>query len=403
MAWGTKVRGGLGRFFEYDTPKIVHIRSLRVGILYRLVQLTIIAYIVGYVIVWKKGYQLTENVESTVTSKVKGVVLTNVSLFGEDNPTERVWDTADYVVPPQENGAFFVTTNVIVTPNQQQGICPELLPSCSKDADCPRLSPSANGVRSGTCNTTTGSCNVYAWCPVERDQEPALPVLNGTEAFTVLIKNQIIFPKFGIRRRNILDSFQTNSTYLASCHYDPVNDPYCPVFVLADIIRLAGENYSAIAVKGAVIGFVIEWDCNLDLPVNWCLPKYSFRRIDNANDVSAKGWNFRYANYWTDTESQNHTVQRRTLVKAYGIRFIFYVYGVAGKFNMVPFFTNLGAGLALLGLAVIFCDIAILYCSKKRNFYKENKYYEVKDDDAFLIEESQQSSTNRSPSYSDFQ
>ena len=39
---------------------------------------------------------------------------------------ERVWDEADYVVPPAENGAFFVTTNVVITPNQTLGQCPEV-------------------------------------------------------------------------------------------------------------------------------------------------------------------------------------------------------------------------------------------------------------------------------------
>ena len=39
---------------------------------------------------------------------------------------ERVWDEADYVVPPAENGAFFVTTNVVITPNQTRGHCPEV-------------------------------------------------------------------------------------------------------------------------------------------------------------------------------------------------------------------------------------------------------------------------------------
>ena len=39
---------------------------------------------------------------------------------------ERVWDEADYVVPPAENGAFFVTTNVVITPNQTLGRCPEV-------------------------------------------------------------------------------------------------------------------------------------------------------------------------------------------------------------------------------------------------------------------------------------
>ena len=37
----------------------------------------------------------------------------------------RVWDVADYVVPPAENGAFFITTNVVLTPNQTQTACPE--------------------------------------------------------------------------------------------------------------------------------------------------------------------------------------------------------------------------------------------------------------------------------------
>ena len=43
----------------------------------------------------------------------------------ENRRFDRVWDEADYVVPPAENGAFFITTNVLVTPNQTQSRCPE--------------------------------------------------------------------------------------------------------------------------------------------------------------------------------------------------------------------------------------------------------------------------------------
>ena len=51
--------------------------------------------------------------------------------FGKHDVTKeddwkRVWDEADYVVPPAENGAFFVTTNVVITPNQTRGYCPEV-------------------------------------------------------------------------------------------------------------------------------------------------------------------------------------------------------------------------------------------------------------------------------------
>ena len=40
----------------------------------------------------------------------------------------RVWDEADYVVPPAENGAFFITTNLLVTPNQTQVVTIAHLP-----------------------------------------------------------------------------------------------------------------------------------------------------------------------------------------------------------------------------------------------------------------------------------
>lgn len=49
-----------------------------------------------YVCVLKKGYQDTDSVISSVTTKVKGLALTNTTGLGL-----RVWDEADYIVPPQ--------------------------------------------------------------------------------------------------------------------------------------------------------------------------------------------------------------------------------------------------------------------------------------------------------------
>ena len=84
----------------------------------------------------------------------------------------RIWDVTDIVVPPVENNAFFVTTNVVLTPGQQRGECPESpsgLAPCASDADCPAgraTSSLASGVNTGRCNTTTHSCQIYAWCPL---------------------------------------------------------------------------------------------------------------------------------------------------------------------------------------------------------------------------------------------
>lgn len=86
-----------------------------------------------FVLVYKKGYQETCPVESVVVTKVKGQVYTNVTVeeLGVPNHPElyiRVWDPSDYVVPSDglEEGGFFIMTNVVITPNQTRGVCPEV-------------------------------------------------------------------------------------------------------------------------------------------------------------------------------------------------------------------------------------------------------------------------------------
>lgn len=49
-----------------------------------------------------------------------------------------------------------------------------------------------------------------------------------------------------------------------------------------------------IFLQGGVIGVIINWDCDLDLPESECNPKYSFRRLDPKYDPASSGYNFRY-------------------------------------------------------------------------------------------------------------
>jgi P2X purinoceptor 4 len=120
------------------------------------------------------------------------------------------------------------------------------------------------------------------------------PLFEEVANFTVLIKNFVEFPTFGkmFRRRNIME--EANKTYLQSCHYSRDQDPFCPVFRIQDMISLAGENFTQLAVRGGVIVVSIDWDCNLDLDfMKFCKPMYSFRRADDPNTNIAPGWNFR--------------------------------------------------------------------------------------------------------------
>ncbi|KAI2651467.1 P2X purinoceptor 4 [Labeo rohita] len=328
-------------FFDYYTSKILVIRSKKVGTLNRFTQALVIAYVIGYVCVLKKGYQDTDTVLSSVTTKVKGIALTNTTELGE-----RIWDVADYIIPPQvvrrfdeeeEDGSFFVLTNMIITPNQTQSKCaenPNPASICTSHKDCKRGFNDArgDGVRTGRCvtyNETMKTCEVLSWCPLEKI-------------------NNIRYPKFNFNKRNILPNI--NSTYLTQCVFSRKTDPDCPIFRLKDIVEEADEDFQTMAVHGGVMGVQIRWDCDLDMPQSWCVPRYTFRRLDNKDPENnvAPGYNFRFAKYYKETDG----TETRTLIKGYGIRFDVLVFGQAGKFNIIPTLLNIGAGLALLGLGL---------------------------------------------------
>jgi len=91
------------------------------------------------------------------------------------------------------------------------------------------------------------------------------------------------------------------------------------------------------------------------------LPKYNFVILDNT------GWNFRHGKY--------HEENRRTLVKAYGLKFLLNVSGNAGKFDLTKTVIILVTGLGLMGLANILCDFVLLNCSNEfRKQVMEKKY-----------------------------
>ncbi|XP_066057909.1 P2X purinoceptor 5 isoform X2 [Chamaea fasciata] len=333
----------------------------------------------GWVFVVKKGYQDTDtSLQSSVITKLKGVAFTNTSELGE-----RLWDVADYVIPPQGESVFFVMTNLIVTPNQRQATCPESasIPDalCDEDTDCleGKAVVAGNGVKTGRClkgrDSTRGTCEILAWCPVEKRYKPKKPLLGSAENFTVYIKNSIRFPKFKFSKMNVLAT--DNESYLKSCRYSQEH-PYCPIFVLGNIVRWAGGDFQEMASEGGVIGIQIEWNCDLDKAPSECNPHYSFSRLDNksAETSISSGYNFRFAKYYRDAEG----VDYRTLIKAYGIRFDVMVNGKAGKFNIIPTIINISSGLALMGAGAFFCDLVLLYLIKKSNFYRGKKYEEVK-------------------------
>ena len=149
--------------------------------------------------------------------------------------------------------------------------------------------------------------------------------------------------------------YHRNNMPQGICIYKP-DDPsthHCPIFRLGDIVERAGGDFIRLAIKGGVIGIGITWNCDLDWDFEkYCLPEYKFRILDTY------GWNFRHALY--------HEENRRTLVKAYGLKFLIVVDGRASKFDLKNTVIVLVTGLGLLGLSTMFCDFILLNYSTDR-------------------------------------
>ncbi|KFV97825.1 P2X purinoceptor 7, partial [Fulmarus glacialis] len=353
---------------EYDSPKYIRMQSVTWGFVKCLLYVTVALSVCCIVIIYRL-YEETDEVNSSVRTNVKGVAYTN----------DRIWDTAEYTIPMQAVNSFFVMTNIIKTENQFEQRCPEYpfgKAICSSDKSCEKGSVNihSHGIQTGRCvnyNATVKTCEVKAWCPVESMEKPPEPaVLRSSEDFTVLIKNNIYFPKFNYTILNVPANLNS------SCTYNKITSPLCPIFRLGDILQEAKENFSEVAVKGGIIAIEINWDCNLDSFYD-CNPKYGFRRLDDKK--IQPGFHFRYARYYKLPNGK----EQRTLFKVYGIRFDVLVFGTGRKFNGVELIKNIGSMISYFGLVATAIEIAICLCNcsrcSKSPFYKiyNRKKYET--------------------------
>uniref|UniRef100_A0A2K6KIY6 P2X purinoceptor n=1 Tax=Rhinopithecus bieti TaxID=61621 RepID=A0A2K6KIY6_RHIBE len=345
--------------FQYETTKVTRIQSMNYGTIKWFFHVIVFSY-VSFALVSDKLYQRKEPVISSVHTKVKGIAEVKEEIVenGVKKLVHSVFDTADYTFPLQGN-SFFVMTNFLKTEGQQQRLCPEYPTRrtlCSSDRGCKKgwMDPQSKGIQTGRCVVYEGNrktCEVSAWCPIEAVGEAPRPaLLNSAENFTVLIKNNIDFPGHNYTTRNILPGLNI------TCTFHKTQNPQCPIFRLGDIFRETGDNFSDVAIQGGIMGIEIYWDCNLDRWFHHCRPKYSFRRLDDkTTNVSLyPGYNFRYAKYYKE-----NNVEKRTLIKVFGIRFDILVFGTGGKFDIIQLVVYVGSTLSYFGLATVFIDFLI--------------------------------------------
>ncbi|XP_036785181.2 P2X purinoceptor 7 isoform X1 [Manis pentadactyla] len=351
--------------FQYKTNRVTQIYSMSYGTIKWIFHVLVFSYI-SFALVFDKLYQQKEPVISSVHTKVKGIAEVKEEIMenGVKKVVPSIFDSADYTFPLQGN-SFFVMTNFLKTEGQERGLCPEYptrTTRCSSDKGCKkgRMDPQGKGIQTGRCVVYKGdvkTCEVSAWCPIEEVEDAPRPaLLNSAENFTVLIKNNVHFPGHNYTTRNILQDLNI------TCTFHKTKNPQCPIFRLGNIFQDTGDNFSDVAIQGGIMGIEIYWDCNLDTWFHHCRPKYSFRRLDDktTNESLYPGYNFRYAKYYKE-----NSVEKRTLIKVFGIRFDILVFGTGGKFDIIQLVVYIGSTLSYFGLASLFIDFLIdTYSSK---------------------------------------
>ena len=73
---------------EYETPRLVRIHNRKLGLVRRLIQFSIVCYVLLYALWLQKGYQEFTRVESSITVKIKGVTKSELGEHTENDPGE---------------------------------------------------------------------------------------------------------------------------------------------------------------------------------------------------------------------------------------------------------------------------------------------------------------------------
>ena len=59
-------------FFEYETPKVITVKNIPMGIFRIIVQGAILTFLFGFQLWHSRGYQTFGDVEASITTKIKG-------------------------------------------------------------------------------------------------------------------------------------------------------------------------------------------------------------------------------------------------------------------------------------------------------------------------------------------
>lgn len=350
------------------------------ALLYYSIVAIVLAYVVGFSIVLKKGYQASTPAVGSVAIKVKGVSVKHQP-NDADEPL-KMYDATDLTT--YENGGVFIATNIMRT-QQARGRClgtyhnEYCLPGDDVN-NCTAGFLSRTGMMTGNCNASKAQpgmhrCEVIGWCPGEPEEDEINP-LGNVGNFTLFLRTNVKFPGVQDVHGKTLEFSNANGT-------EPTEG--WNLFTLDEILQMGGINYEDIEATGADVVMNIYFDCDLDLGVEKCGPRIPFEvmRLDTPNSELSRGYNVRWLSaVGSDPPSSKNTPdaifddrgEARAVVKAFGPRIRVQITGRGRRWDLMMMTTTLGAGLALAGVATLVVDLLLLYVLPRRETYQGLKF-----------------------------
>lgn len=374
----------LDSVFSYSTVKIVSIKDRRLGLLHYFFVTLILAYVIGWTLVYQKRYLLLEKPIGTVrvsllepnwTARPQPSALPYclppAPAVGDDDAASsnftvkklpcRYWDAVQTLYPAVEATSMFVSTRV----------------SLQSEVLINALNQSAGG-----CDDTIP----LPHCIYARSGPDEVFYVADPEDFTVMIDHSVFAPLVGI---------QADATHLAGRLLNSTGGR----------VEVAAPEYVGFAGKPDILRVSTLLRAagvdDLDAPSD-------FRSLKpNASEES-----FRYAGLqllvfvtYSNTDSFNlsdisysydvvrinrtefkalqnvvtKNISSRLVYDRHGIRMIFVQNGQLGRFDFQTLLLSVVSGLGLLAASTLLVDIIALRIMPQRKVYHHFKYEETQD------------------------
>jgi hypothetical protein len=326
------------RVFSYYTRQQVQFLDYRLGVMFLTIQISMLAFVVGYVIIYKQGYLKFEESKGLTVLHVTGDAVATSS----GAPGQRYFSNEELTYPGLENGNVFISTRLSVS-RQMRGMCEDMQMPCVSDGDC-----TVGG--QGKC-TELGFCREHSWC--NQDPKPQIYSME-TDRLQIWARSAIQYVRLAPEKVFSSDSERDGP--------HPGN-----TFNIRQLLLMAKPlpvNYEEVAELGAVFDVTFRYDCNVKK--DSCKPEMWVRRLDTMLDPDNIGFGFNHAEY-VDGNT-------RYLNEVRGLRFVFRTTG-RGKKRSVSALIMVGSTSgALLGFAAVIADLFLTKIMSNRKKYIARKF-----------------------------